>query len=291
VSLDGRVPPSDAVTPAGPVDPVEVPVVGPEVVDDLAALSLDGAANPPTRQELAKALFASEQPAVVRYAPDVGAVATVREGDQGWIRFLVVPRSQRGRGNGTALLLRAEADLDGTSVVTTGADAPYFLWPGVPTTDTAMCALLERHHYGREETNYNMDVDLHQLPDGPVDAHRPGTDERADIDAFVTTHWPHWRLEVLRAFDQGGLWIRRDAAGIAGFCAVDVNRARTVGPVASRPDLIGSGASAPLLLGTLRQLREQGYPGVEVLWVGPILPYARVGALIGATFFVYRKRR
>jgi GNAT superfamily N-acetyltransferase len=104
-------------------------------------------------------------------------------------------------------------------------------------------------------------------------------------------HWSNWRLEVLRAFDHGSLLLERDDDGIAGFCAYDVNRSATLGPIASRPDLIGRGVGKPLLLGALHRMRERGYRHIEVLWVGPFVPYARVGGTVGSVFFVYRKRR
>ena len=37
-------------------------------------------------------------------------------------------------------------------------------------------------------------------------------------------------------------------------------------------------------------MREIGYARIEVLWVGPLVPYVRVGGTIGPVFFVYRKR-
>jgi predicted N-acetyltransferase YhbS len=273
------------------MSPDALPAVGPEELDAIAELCRRAVATPLSPGELEKSLFAPDQPAVVRFDPDVGLVATVRQGDEGWIRLLAVHPARRGRGHGHALVDQAEADLDGATTITVGADPPYFLFPGVPTGETACSVLLERHHYGREETNFNMDVDLDALPDGPGQADEPDPGERDAVDAFMAAHWPNWRPEVMRAFDQGGLWLSRDEAGIAGVCACNVNRADTLGPVAARPDLIGTGTNRPLLLGTLRALRDRGHRRIEVLWVGPIVPYARAGGRVGAHFFVYRKRR
>lgn len=107
---------------------------------------------------------------------------------------------------------------------------------------------------------------------------------------WMDAHWPNWGPEVMRAFDSGTLVLRRDAAGIAGFCAYDVNRTGTLGPVAARPDLIGRGVAAPLLVGALHRLRARGHDAIEVLWVGPLVPYARLGGRVGRLFFVYRRR-
>ena len=217
-------------------------------------------------------------------------MATVRDGQEGFIRLLLLDPRARGQGLGHELLRAAEADLVGASVITVGADAPYFLFPGVPVVETNLCCLLERHHYGREETNYNIDISLADLPADPGLAVVPRSDDRPELDQWMMQHWPNWRAEVLRAFDQGSLLLARDVDDITGFCAYDVNRSGTLGPIASRPDLIGRGVGAPLLLGALHRLRELGHDVIEVLWVGPMVPYARLGGQVGHLFFVYRRR-
>jgi len=44
-------------------------------------------------------------------------------------------------------------------------------------------------------------------------------------------------------------------------------------------------------VGTLHRIRAMGRDRVEVLWVGPMVPYARLGGHVGRLFFVYRARR
>ena len=36
--------------------------------------------------------------------------------------------------------------------------------------------------------------------------------------------------------------------------------------------------------------RALGHDTIEVLWVGPMVPYARLGGQVGRLFFVYRRR-
>jgi predicted N-acetyltransferase YhbS len=98
-----------------------------------------------------------------------------------------------------------------------------------------------------------------------------------------------WRGEVLRALEKGSLAIERDGAGVSAFCAWDVNRRGILGPVAVRLDLMGRGAGVAVLLLALARMRAAGWERVEVGWVGPIVPYARVGGTVGRVFFVYRK--
>ncbi len=270
---------------------VDLPVVGPEALDEIARLCVRSMPDAPSAIELERTLFAPGQPAVVRCAPGVGVVAVVRGQDEGFIRLLVLDPTHRGQGLGHVLLRAAEDDLDGVSVITVGADPPYFLFPGVPVGETALCCLLERHHYWREETNYNIDIDLAALPPDPGLAVEPRTEDRTELEQWMARHWPNWQGEVMRAFDQGSLVLRRDEDGITGFCAYDVNRVGTLGPVASRPDLIGKGVGAPLLVGALHRLRAMGRDRVEVLWVGPMVPYARLGGHVGSVFFVYRSHK
>jgi mycothiol synthase len=269
---------------------LSLPVVGSDALADIASLCAQGMPRPPSLAELERALFAPDQPALVRLAPGVGVVAVVRNGDEGFVRLLLLHPHHRGTGLGHDLLRAAEQDLAESRLITIGADAPYFLFPGVPVQETALCCLLERHHYTREETNYNMVVNLAGLPPDPGTALTPGEDERPEIDRWMARHWPNWRAEVLRAYDQRSLVLGRHDDDITGFCAYNVNRSATLGPIASRPDLIGKGVGAPLLVGALHRLRAAGCQTIEVLWVGPMVPYARVGGHVGQLFFVYRRR-
>jgi len=257
----------------------------------IAALCRRGISDSPSLDELAGALFAPEQPAIVRGDPDVGVVATVEADGAAHIRLLVVDPEARGRGRGHALLRAAHADARaaGHSSITTGADAPYFLWPGVRSTETALLCLFERHHYNRVDTNFDMTIDLATLPADPGGHVLAGPKDRDEVAAFMTSHWANWQAEVLRALDKGNLVLARDDAGIRAFCAFEVNRAGFLGPVAARPDLIGQGAGAPALLGALHELRARGRSSIEVVWVGPVVPYARLNGRVSSVYFVYRK--
>jgi GNAT superfamily N-acetyltransferase len=255
----------------------------------IAGLCQRSLADAPTADELAGALFAPDQPATVRGDPAVGVVATVVGDGQGYVRLLVVDPAHRGKGHGHALLEAAEADLAGQPSVTVGADAPYFLFPGVETTEIGMLTLLERHHYERIEANFNMGVDLTRLAPDPGGYTLASPAERDEVDAWMSSNWSNWRLEVLRALDKGSLLLARDERGISAFCAYAVNRGGLLGPVASRFDLMGKGVAAPLILGALHAMRAEGRDRAEVVWVGPIVPYARVGATVSRIFFVYRR--
>jgi len=267
-------------------------VLGPEHLDALADLVRRSVDDPPSAEELRGALDSAEQPATIIGHPDVGVVATVESGPAAHVRLLAVDPRQRGRGHGHALLEAAEAwaRAGGHRSLTVGADPPYFLWPGAPVSATALLCLLERRRYTRAEANFDMDVDLAAIPEDPGGHALAERAERDEVDAFMAEHWSNWRPEVLRALDKGNLVLRRDGDGaIAAFCAFEVNRAGRLGPVAVRPDLLGRGEGRPALLGALHELRRRGRERVAVVWVGPVVPYAAVGGVIGAVYVVYRR--
>ncbi len=272
----------------------EPPVLHRSALDAISELCQRAVVDAPTRDELEAALFAVEQPAFIRGDPAVGVVATVEAEGNAHVRLLAVDPSARGQGHGTRLLKTAEkaARDGGYPSLTIGADSPYFLWPGAPSSETALLCLLEGRHYTRVETNFDMDVDLSAIPDDPGGHVLASVEDHADVDAWAARHWPNWRLELLRALDKGNLVLTRDegdGGDIAAVCAFEVNRAGFLGPVAARPDLLGRGRGKPALLGALHELRRRGRDRVSVVWVGPVVPYARVGGVVTNTYFVYRK--
>ncbi|HUY22855.1 MAG TPA: GNAT family N-acetyltransferase [Acidimicrobiales bacterium] len=259
-----------------------------DAVVELCRRCLD---DPPTADEVLAGLYSPDQPVVVRGDPDIGIVAAVPAGSQGYIRLLGVDPAARGRGHGTALLRAAEADLAalGATSVQVGADPPYYLYPGVETSQTALLCLLERHGYQRVDSIVNMEVDLRSLPPDPGGHVLAGAGERAEVGAWLEEHWPSWKAEALRALERSTLVISRDDLGIAAFCAYDVNRGGLLGPVAVRGDLWGKGVGRPLIVGALHRMRRSGRSRAEVAWVGPLRPYVRVGARVSRVFFVHRR--
>jgi GNAT superfamily N-acetyltransferase len=266
-------------------------------LDAVTALCARSLADAPSRAELERTLFVREPRVTVVGDPDRGVVATVAgttaagTADRGFVRLLVVAPDQRGHGLGRELLRIAEDDVRarGLGSITTGADAPHYLWPGVESSEVALLCLLERAKYARTETNFNMDVDLAALPPDPGGWSVATAAERAELEAWAERHWGFWTAEMVRALDRDTLVLARDADGIAAVCAYDVNRDGWIGPVAVRPDLMGRGVGVAPLLGALHRLRATGRTRAEVGWVGPIVPYARVGATVGRVFFVHRK--
>src|SRR5207244_13049295 len=152
-----------------------------------------------------------------------------------------------------------------------------------------LCCVGHRR-YKRRETAFNMTVELEALAPEHGDTTTATAADRVEVAAWLDTHWPHWSAEALRALDKGTLVVASDSEGMSAFCAYGVNRAGWIGPVAVRPDLLGRGAGVGVLLGALHRMRAAGHQRAEIAWVGPIVPYARVGAVVSSVFFVYRKK-
>lgn len=268
--------------------------LGPSDIEAIAALCRRSVSDSPSTDELRGALFTAEQPAIVLGSTDTGIVAAVECDDGAHIRLLVVDPRARRRGFGQGLVTAAEewARGAGHGSISTGADPPYFLWPGVPSTETALMCLFEHRHYARSDTNFDMTVELGAIPADVGGHYLARPDDLDDVDAFATANWPNWRLEVLRALEKGNLVVAREegATGpLAAFCAFEVNRRGVLGPVAVRLDLLGQGRGKGVLLGALHELRRRGAPRVSVVWVGPVVPYAAVGGHVSDVYFVYRK--
>ena len=171
--------------------------------------------KPPPVDELAASLYSPDESVTVRGAPGVGIVAIgVRRAPRATSDCSGSNPRPRRRGHGTALLRAAEADLSGQGAtsVQVGADPPFYLYPGVETTHTAMLCLLERHRYERGESNFNMGVDLDDTSSRiPAATNWRGPRQHAEVAAWMRQHWPNWEAEAMRALERSTLVISRDA--------------------------------------------------------------------------------
>lgn len=265
--------------------------IGREALPGVARLcALTLGPDSPDQDELDASLFTDGSPVIVRGDPEVGVVATAERGGHGFIRLVAVHPDHQRQGVGHALMEAAERDLAPYGEITVGADAPDYLFPGVPSRLTAMFCLLEARGYSRAETNLNMSVDLSRLPPDPGGARRAAGSDRSEVGDWTEQHWPWWRAEVLRALDKDRLLVSHDRDGLAGFCAWDVTRKGWLGPIAVRPSAIGGRIGVPLLLGALHDMRESGRSTAEIGWISPVRFYARtVAAVMGTAFIVARR--
>ena len=268
-------------------------ILGPDTVPSIARLCRESLDDPPSETDLGASLFTPAFPVTVRGAPSRGVVASCVRHEQAYLRLLVVHPTARREGRGDRLLDAAEDDLAPAPSITVGADAPDYLFPGVETTEVGLHCLLERRRYTRGEANFNMLVDLRDLPEVPphdmVTVAR--VEDRDEVAHWVSANWPNWEVEALRCLDRGRLMVARDRSGIVAFCCWDGARTGWVGPVAVRPATIGQGRGRAVLLAALHELRDSGKTRADIGWVGPIRPYAQtVSAVVHRVFYVYRRQ-
>ena len=262
---------------------------------DSRCSSLARCVDPPTAAELRRSLLASGPARRRAGRPAAGGGRHGRPAsDTGFVRFLAVDPTIVARASGRALLAAAEADLRaaGARTITVGADAPVLPLAGVDTPGAGddLPARAARS-YSRVETNFNMDVDLAASPPTPAVGASPtprATVTRSTVGA--TALGVVARRDGARASTRADSCSREDDRRHRGSL-----RPRREPGRARRP---GRGAPGPH--GPRRRRRAAasarstacGPPAAtraEVAWVGPVVPYARVGATIGRVFLVYRK--
>ncbi len=158
---------------------------------------------------------------------------------------------------------------------------PYYLWPGVESTETrpALPARADASTRGSRRTSTWTSTSSALAPDpGGWTAADPGRSRRGRRVGGAALG----ELGGSRCVRAARARHARDrpatTTGISAVCAYDVNRAGWIGPVAVRPDRLGRGAGVAPLLGALHRMRAGGRTRAEVGWVGPVVPYARIGA-------------
>jgi GNAT superfamily N-acetyltransferase len=263
-------------------------------------VALTDAALPDERlsaAELRACLWDDPDPSVV-LGNENGAVAAVVRGTTGHLRLLVAHPAARRLGVGRTLLGEAETWLRGHGATTigAGAEAPFFLWPGVDVRATEVLALLEASGYDDAGAVLDMACSTElriAAPEG-VDVRLVATDaEDAAVRALLDREWPQWRAEADRAVAQGGCVGAFSADGTAvGFGCHSVNRAGWIGPIGTDPAAGRGGVGGAVMGGLCAELAAAGHERTEICWVGPIAFYAKTcGAKVSRVFQTRIKRR
>ena len=183
--------------------------------------------DPPSSGELAASLYSPDQPVIVRGRPGVGIVATVWTGPRATSACSGSTPPCGGRGHGSALLRAAEADLSALGATECpGGCGPALLPLPRGRDDADGHAVSPRTppvRAGRVQLQHGRGP---RRPFHPIPAatNWPGRASAPRSRRGCTRHWPNWEAEALRALERSTLVISRDGAGIAGFCAYDVNR-------------------------------------------------------------------
>lgn len=236
------------------------------------------------------------------------------EPDRGWVNVMFVDDAFQRKGIGSALLIRAEADMKeaGAKNVTLAAYSPSYFFPGVDIENYAgSTAFFEKHGYIGGEISYSMCKDLH--------GYRLSEEAQAGLkranDAGFRFEMFRWKyaVELLNfARDEfGGGWKRNclltmqhDRAEdcillvldkddkICGFCTrmIDENPMR-FGPIGTAARVRNKGLGSVLF--DLAQLEMEKRGIYHLYFVSTDEPgrrfYERHGVHVFRTFRDYRK--
>jgi GNAT superfamily N-acetyltransferase len=223
------------------------------------------------------------------------SVCTRDVGDQrtAYLKLLVVAPEAQRHGIGRKLLDAATgwAGETGAREFLLGPSAPFYLWPGIDVTMTAMLTLAESagFHVRGDALNMSSSTSFRSAPPASVDVCSVTSAAQADaLVELASVHWPNWVAELSRAVEHGtciGAWERDHALA---FACHSVNRAGWVGPIATDPRQQGRGIGAALMGELCRDLDSRGLDTAEIAWVGPIGFYAKaMGATVSRSFRVY----
>jgi GNAT superfamily N-acetyltransferase len=232
---------------------------------------------------------------VLGAADGSAAIAVGVHGKLGYVRVAAVAPTSQGTGLGRALVVAAEewAHGEGADRMQAGAEAPFYLWPGIDVQWTKALCLFESLGYRPVEAELNMScpTTFRSPPPEGVEVRRVLSDGDAGaVLAFCERTFPHWMPELRRGIDHGACHAAFDPEPI-GFACHSVNRIGWVGPMGTDPERRHKRVGAALLSELCKDLRVAGFADAEIAWVGPVGFYARTaGAAVSRTFRVVAKR-
>ncbi len=247
-----------------------------------------------------------KQPRVWVADGDDGSIAgiAVVSGDR--LRLLVVARTERGHGIGSALLQAAEDQTAAFSErLRTGDEAGNYVAPGIDERDQETVKWFERRGYRRIAENQSLIVGLeNNAKVTEVERKRAvakcqsrgysikrlaPTASPAPISEIEREHGRAWALEVERAVaDPSGVFVARSGGKLAAFAAYDGNNRglASFGPAATWPAHQRKGLGAALLLCCLCDAAKRGHVEIMISWIGPRDFYDRVVGIHATRKFI-----
>ena len=150
---------------------------------------------------------------------------------RGWIQVLLIDSAHRGKGLGTKLLKRAEAQLKGNGVeeMQLGGD-PFHYFSGIPDQYKNAQKLAEKHGYTKRVDTYDLINHLDKKYDLPVDNSVAFSilkkEEEDDLISFLERCFPgRWVYETMKYFEMNGdgreFVVVKKKGQIIGFCRIN----------------------------------------------------------------------
>ncbi|AMQ06141.1 GNAT family N-acetyltransferase [Sporosarcina psychrophila] len=149
----------------------------------------------------------------------------------GWIQVLLIDSAHRGKGLGTKLLKRAEAQLKGNGVeeMQLGGD-PFHYFSGIPDQYKNAQKLAKKHGYTKRVDTYDLINHLDKKYDLPVDNSVVFSilkkEEEVDLILFLERCFPgRWVYETMKYFEMNGdgreFVVVKKKGQIIGFCRIN----------------------------------------------------------------------
>lgn len=150
---------------------------------------------------------------------------------RGWIQVLLIDSAHRGKGLGTKLLKRAEAQLKGNGVeeMQLGGD-PFHYFSGIPDQYKNAQKLAKKHGYTKRVDTYDLINHLDKKYDLPVDNSVVFSilkkEEEVDLILFLERCFPgRWVYETMKYFEMNGdgreFVVVKKKGQIIGFCRIN----------------------------------------------------------------------
>ncbi len=218
---------------------------------------------------------------------------------RGHVRLVAVDAAEQRRGQATGLLDAAEAWFaeQGASSIRWGAEAPWYLWPGIDNDWRPAMTLARDRGYRctAEAVNLSVATDFRAPTPTGVEVERLSADpvHAAHVStarAMVAQHWASWLVEFDLAVESGTLFVAfADAAALA-FVAHSTLRQGWIGPMGTSPQHRRHGVGAALLSAACADLSERGISTAQIAWVGPVSYFTKLGARPHRTFVQVEKQ-
>ena len=230
------------------------------------------------------------------------------ETQKGYVKFLVVKKTHRKKGLGSHLLQKIEAQLfeKGAICIRIAEANPNYFMPGVDVRYTAGHVFLEKRGYMKIGETYNLWVDLNVedwdttkeetqlLADKNIQIRRATIDDFEPMMAFCKAHFAGWQAEVENMFKNNpiSLHVGIRKGQILGFAGHFGNNLGTgwFGPMGTDPNERKLGMGSVLYRRCLKDIKDAGYKGAIIPWVGPYPFYNKYsGAYIDRVFWRYER--
>jgi GNAT superfamily N-acetyltransferase len=252
---------------------------------------------------------------ICKYFVEQGRVQLT--GDTGWIQVLLVKKSMRRQGIGTALLERAEQALKkkGARRIVLGKDVWHY-FPGIPDQYGPVKQWFTAKGYICDGLEYDLLIERpdSQIPEmkGILFSLAEKNNEQAALLRFLHDYFPgRWEYEAIKYFERGGsgreFIILKKEKQIIAFCRMNDPASEQIapniywsplfndqlggiGPLGVRASDRGKGYGLAIVKTAVALLAERGLKYIVIDWTQLVNFYEQTGTSPWKIYATYSKR-